>query len=67
MEYVVEYLLHISDLTQEIVLYLILGYILKRLIHIVIGINETVNRCIIITSYEPDPDMWDETYKFKIK
>ena len=67
MEYVVEYLLHISGLTQEIVLYLILGYILKRLIHIVIGINETVNRCIIITSYEPDPDMWDETYKFKIK
>lgn len=44
---------------------LMLGYISERPIHLVIGIND--KDCVIITAYEPDPNLWDKDFKIKIK
>ena len=44
---------------------LLLGYISHRPIHLVIGVNK--NTCVIITAYEPDPQLWDENFKIKSK
>jgi|SRR5690606_29449864 len=45
---------------------LILGYVSNRPLHLVIAINETENKCVVITAYEPDPSIWDQNFKSKI-
>lgn len=45
--------------------YLILGYIGKRPIHLVVGKNDKLERCIIITAYEPDENIWQAGFKLK--
>lgn len=44
---------------------LMLGFISERPLHLVIGI--TKKNCVIITAYEPDPDLWDINFRLKIK
>lgn len=39
----------------------------KRTIHVNYAINETEDTIVIITAYEPDPELWDETYTYKVK
>lgn len=46
---------------------LILGKIDNRPLHLVIAINEFESKCVIITAYQPDPNLWDEEFKIKIK
>ncbi len=45
--------------------YLVLGYIGTRPIHILVGRDEEVKKCIIITAYEPDPNIWETGFKSK--
>jgi len=46
---------------------LILGFASMRPLHLVIAINEEENKCVVITAYQPDPNLWDEEFKSKIK
>jgi hypothetical protein len=39
----------------------------NRPIHLVMGINNSENKLIIITAYEPDPIMWVDNYSRRIK
>jgi hypothetical protein len=41
---------------------LILGFANNRPIHIVIAIESGTGTRIVITVYQPDPLLWDETY-----
>ncbi|MDB5011166.1 MAG: hypothetical protein JWQ06_1955 [Mucilaginibacter sp.] len=45
--------------------YLILGYINSRPIHVVLGKSDNLDRCIVITAYEPDENIWETDYKSK--
>lgn len=45
--------------------YLILGYIDSRPIHVVTGVDEILGRCIIITAYQPDRNIWEAGFKLK--
>jgi hypothetical protein len=47
--------------------FLILGYVNDRPLHIVMAKNDLVNTCIIVTTYEPSPDLWNSDYKTKKK
>ena len=31
------------------------------------AINEEEETIVIITAYEPDPELWDETYSYKVE
>jgi Domain of unknown function (DUF4258) len=44
---------------------LMLAYINSRPIHIVVGRDEEKDRCIVITAYEPDPNIWQPGFKSK--
>jgi hypothetical protein len=45
--------------------YLILGYIDNRPVHIVLGEDGKLGRCIVITTYEPDETIWQVDFKSK--
>jgi len=45
--------------------YLILGYINKRPLHIVVGKDDDLERCVIVTAYEPDENIWETGFKSK--
>jgi hypothetical protein len=47
--------------------YLVLGYTNNRVVHIVVGKDEITGRCIIVTAYEPDPNIWEPDFKTKRK
>ncbi|MBC7400945.1 MAG: DUF4258 domain-containing protein [Mucilaginibacter sp.] len=47
--------------------YLLLAYVGNRPIHILTGKDETLERCIIITAYEPDESIWEIGFKLKKK
>lgn len=46
---------------------LILGINRDRFFHIVAAFNELENEVIIITVYEPDPHLWDNSFKARRK
>lgn len=43
--------------------YLILGLTAGRPIHIVVADNRQAQETIVITVYEPDPELWDATFR----
>lgn len=45
--------------------YLMLGYINKRPIHVVLGKDDNSGRCIVVTTYEPDENIWNAGFKSK--
>jgi Domain of unknown function (DUF4258) len=45
--------------------YLMLGYINSRPIHVVVGKNDNLERCIVVTTYEPDKNIWEAGFKLK--
>lgn len=45
--------------------YLLLGYAGNRPIHLVLGKDDDSGRCIIITAYEPDKNIWDAGFRSK--
>ena len=47
--------------------YLILGIVNNRPIHIVVGRDEKLERCVLVTAYEPDPHIWEPGFKSKKK
>ncbi|MEQ1888291.1 MAG: DUF4258 domain-containing protein [Alphaproteobacteria bacterium] len=44
---------------------LILGFVINRPLHIVLGYNDTARECYIITTYWPNPDQWDGHFKVR--
>lgn len=42
---------------------LLLGFRDSRPIHVVAADNDEARETIIITTYEPDPDQWDSTFR----
>lgn len=42
---------------------LVLYFADSRPIHVVIAIDDLTNNCIIITSYQPNPLLWDTSFK----
>ena len=44
---------------------LMLAYVDNRPVHIVLGKDEEKERCIVITAYEPDPNIWEPGFKSK--
>lgn len=44
---------------------LMLAYINNRPIHVVVGRDEEKGRCIVVTTYEPDPNIWQPGFKSK--
>ena len=47
--------------------YLMLGYIVKRPLHVVVAKNDDISRCTVVTAYEPDEAIWAYGFKSKIK
>ncbi len=45
--------------------YLMLKFVDGRPLHIVVGKNPETSECIIITCYEPDPQIWLPDFKEK--
>ncbi|WP_349257027.1 DUF4258 domain-containing protein [Salinisphaera sp.] len=41
---------------------LLLSYIEGRPVHVVVAKDEQAGTCIVVTAYEPDPALWDETF-----
>ncbi len=46
--------------------YLILGYYKAKPIHVLVAFDEHTNKCIIITTYYPDPVIWNKDLKTKL-
>ncbi|MCB9456980.1 MAG: DUF4258 domain-containing protein [Anaerolineaceae bacterium] len=44
---------------------LILGWVDNRPLHIVAADNDAANETIIITVYEPDPNIWNDDFRSK--
>jgi uncharacterized protein DUF4258 len=47
--------------------YLILDYINRRPLHVVLGKDDSLERCIVVTAYEPDINIWKTDFKSKIE
>ncbi len=45
--------------------YLLLKFVNRRPLHIVIAQNPVSNECILITCYEPDPEVWEPDFRNK--
>lgn len=45
--------------------YLILNIINGKPIHIVLAVDSENKRCVVITVYLPDPNLWDNDFKTK--
>ena len=45
--------------------FLLLGYIDGRAIHLLVARDPDTLRCIVVTIYQPDPDLWDAEHKRK--
>ena len=43
------------------------GVVSGRILHIVIAENESDKEIIVITVYEPDPNLWDSEFRRKLK
>ncbi len=41
---------------------LLLGFDGERPLHVVVGIVAEQQRCVVVTCYEPSPDLWDEHF-----
>lgn len=46
--------------------YLMLEHVNRRPLHLVLAKND-LNKCIVITVYEPDKNVWAANFKTKIK
>ena len=42
---------------------LVLGWSRSRPLHLVVADNDADRQTIVITVYEPDPDLWDDQYR----
>ncbi|MBK7868873.1 MAG: DUF4258 domain-containing protein [Ignavibacteriales bacterium] len=46
---------------------LIKGFSQGKILHVLIAENTSDNEIIVITVYEPDPNLWDSEFRRKIK
>jgi len=44
---------------------LILGFANGQPLHVVLGYNDAVLECYVITAYRPDPGLWDDSFKVR--
>ena len=54
------------DDTKPFPAVLVSGVVNGRVIHVNFAVNERDNAIVIITAYEPDPELWDDTYSYKV-
>ena len=47
--------------------YLFLGFVASRPIHVVVGFDAIMKRAFIITTYQPDSQLWESNYKRRKK
>ncbi len=45
--------------------YLLLGFVNMRPLHVVLAKDDRENKCIIVTVYQPDKDLWDSSFRKK--
>ena len=46
---------------------LVLAFVGQRALHVVADDDEEEGQTIVITSYEPDPESWDETFRRRLR
>jgi hypothetical protein len=46
---------------------LLLAHVDGRPIHVVVAKDERTNTCIVITAYEPEPDLWNEMFTRRLE
>lgn len=46
---------------------LLLGFYGNQPVHIVVASEPATSHCYVITVYQPDPTLWDETFKIRRK
>ena len=46
--------------------YLVLGWIDQRPLHVVYAVNSEAQERIVITTYQPDPALWDAEFKKRL-
>jgi hypothetical protein len=42
---------------------LVLGWIEQRPIHVVVADNVSANEIIVVTAYQPDPNLWSDSFR----
>ncbi|MFB6276097.1 MAG: DUF4258 domain-containing protein [Halothece sp.] len=47
--------------------YLFLGFVDSRPIHVVVGFDAITKRAFVITTYQPDSQLWESDYKRRKK
>lgn len=47
--------------------YLLLGFVSERPIHLVVGFDVAIKRAYVITTYQPDSQLWELNYKRRKK
>jgi hypothetical protein len=47
--------------------FLMLGYLAGEPLHVVVAQNEIDDNCIVITAYCPNPEIWNDDFKTKIR
>ena len=43
--------------------HLVLGYVGGRPFHVCVGVADAPDVCVVITAYEPHPDLWEGDYR----
>ena len=47
--------------------YLLFGFINKRPLHVIVAKHDVIEKCIIVTTYEPDETVWQQDFRAKRK
>ena len=43
--------------------FLVLGYSGDRPLHCVVAYNREIGECVVVTTYIPDPEKWDDDFR----
>lgn len=43
--------------------HLVLGFADEKPLHIVVGVDQSASTAIIVTVYEPDPELWNNNFQ----
>ena len=46
---------------------LLLAFVGDRALHLVLAVDHSTNACYVITTYDPDPSLWEPNFKRRRK
>jgi hypothetical protein len=46
---------------------LLLGFIGKKPVHVLVGVNEETDTCYVVTAYVPNESLWSDDYRTRKK